>query len=325
MMKMDRTEQQPLVTFVILNWNQPEMTAECLDSIRQQDYDNYRVLVVDNGSRDNSVEVLNERFPWVELLALEENVGYGMGNNAGIEHVLRTSTDYVFLLNNDTVVAPDMLSILVNVAEADPRIGIVGPTMYYYEPPDVIWSGENTVNWRTGEVTRKNMGEHVSQDLLRQMENRKIDHVDTCASLVKREVFESIGMLDPRYFINYEDLDFDLRAKQAGFDLVYVPRAFMWHKVSLAMGFASPATTYYMTRNALTLFWARAPLQWKLFAVFSILVRTVRTMTAWALRPKYRSEIYQQKRRANAYALRDFFFRRSGRMGEDVARVCYPS
>lgn len=324
-MKMDRTEQQPLVTFVILNWNQPEMTAECLDSIRQQDYGNYHVLVVDNGSRDNSVEVLNERFPWVELLVLEENIGYGMGNNAGIEHVLRSPTDYIFLLNNDTVVAPDMLSILVNVAESDPRIGIVGPTMYYFEPPDVIWSGENTVNWRSGQVARKNMGEHVSQDLLRQMENHKIDHVDTCASLVKREVFESIGLLDPRYFINYEDLDFDLRAKQAGFDLVYVPQAFMWHKVSLAMGFASPATTYYMTRNALTLFWTRAPVQWKLVAVFSILFRTVRTMAAWALRPKYKSKTYQQKRRANAYALRDFFLRRLGRMGEDVARVCYPS
>jgi len=287
-------ESKPLVTFVILNWNQPEMTAECLESIRQQDYDNYHVLVVDNGSRDNSVEVLNERFPWVELLALEENIGYGMGNNAGIEHVLRSPTDYI-------------------------------PTMYYFEPSDVIWSGENYVTWRTGKVTRKNMGEHVSQDLLRQMENRKIDHVDTCASLVKREVFESIGMLDPRYFINYEDLDFDLRAKQAGFDLVYVPHAFMWHKVSLAMGFASPATTYHMTRNALLLFWTRAPIQWKPIALASIIARTVRTMLAWSLKSEYKTEEYQRKLRANAFALRDFFLRRFGRMGEDVARVCYPS
>lgn len=322
---MKETPDKPLVTFVILNWNQAELTAECLESIRRQDYDNYHVLVVDNGSRDRSAEILRQRFPWVELLVIEENVGYGGGNNAGIEHALRTPVDYLFLLNNDTSVAPDMLSILIETAEANPQAGIIGPTMYYFDPPDVIWSGENYVNWGLGEVTRKLMGQSVPQDVLRQANDCKVDHIDTCAALVRREVFESIGVLDPRFFINFEDLDFDLRAKRAGFDVVYVPGAFMWHKVSLAMGLASPATTYYMTRNALLLFWTRAPLLWKPFAVVSIILRTTRTMLAWSLKPEYRSEIYQRKLRANAFALRDFFLRCFGRMSEDVARVCYPS
>lgn len=320
---MNMPNRSPHVTFVILNWNQPELTAECLNSLHQQDYVNYHVLLVDNGSRDNSVEYLQSCFPWVEILSLKDNVGYGLGNNAGIEHALLTPTDYIFLLNNDTQVDSDMLSILVTVAESDSQFGIVGPTMYYFEPPDVIWSGENYVNWRSGQVTRKRMGEHVSQDSLRQLDICKVDHIDTCAALVRREVFESVGLLDPRYFINYDDLDLDLRAKRAGFDVVYVPHAFMWHKVSLAMGFASPATTYYMTRNALNLFWTRAPLFWKPLAVSSILLRTTRTMLAWAIKTNYKTEAYQRKRRANAYALRDFFLRRFGRMGEDVALVCY--
>lgn len=323
--KMDKPLQEPLVTFVILNWNQPDLTAECLESLSQQTYCNFRVLIVDNGSQDNSVSILRSRFPWAEIVCLEHNVGYGMGNNIGIEYALRTPTDYIFLLNNDTQVAPDMLSILVGVAEADSRIGIVGPTMFYFEPSDVLWSGENHIQWRSGQVLRNGMGKRVAQEALRKMSDCKVDHIDTCAALVRRKVFESIGYLDPKYFINYDDLDFDLRAKRAGFDVVYVPRAFMWHKVSMTMGPASPATTYYMTRNALALFWSRAPLLLKLVAVSSILVRTLRTMFVWMIKPKYRTDIHRRKLKANAYGLRDFFLRRFGRMGEDVARVCYGS
>lgn len=320
---MSLMSKQPHVTFVILNWNQPRLTAECLQSISEQDYDNYHVIVVDNGSSDGSAALLAQDFAWTEMIRLDQNVGYGMGNNIGIEHALNSSTDYVFLLNNDTQVDGGMLSTLVDVAESNPALGIVGPTMLYFDSPDLIWSGENYVRWKSGYVECRGMGKQYSYNDSERNKYLYVDHIDTCAALIKRAVFQEIGLLDTRYFINFDDLDFDLRAKRAGFKIAYVPRARMWHKVSLTMGLASPATTYYMTRNSLLLFREHADGLAKYSATASIVARTIRTIAAWSLKTQYQSEQYRRKRDANLYAMRDFILGRYGRMGEDVTRACY--
>ena len=313
---MSELQHSPLVAFVILNWNQFDLTADCLRSLQRQDYPNYQVLIVDNGSTDGSGEMIRDQFPWTEVLILPENVGYAKGNNVGIRHVLLSSCEYIFLLNNDTEVASDMLSKLVAVAESTPKAGIIGPTMYYFSPPDVIWSGENHVEWRRGAIRRVSMGDHVSNEMLETLPVSEIDHVDSCAALVRRQVFESIGFMDEDYFISYVDIDFDIRAKRAGFKVLYVPDAMMWHKVSAAMGNASPMTTYYMTRNSLLFFWRHAPKQWKLVSVGAITARTLRTIGAWTIKPVYRNELYQRRLSANTRALRDFVFKRFGRAAD---------
>lgn len=313
----------PLVCFVVLNWNQPDLTSECLDSLARQDYANCRVIVVDNGSTDNSADVVRQRHPWVEVLEIAHNIGYSPGNNVGLECALQQDADYVFLLNNDTEVDPHMLSQLVEVAGSEVGIGMVGPTMYYVDPSNMIWGGDNRIDWKRARLIRHRFGELDTDGALRREQPKEVDYIDTCGILVKRQVIEHIGLMDGRYFINFDDLDWNTRARKAGYKIIYVPPARLWHKVSATMGIASPATTYYMTRNALLFFWTHGPGIWKVLAPLQIILRTLRPIGAWTLKSRYRTELFRRKRDANLLALRDFFLGRFGKMGPDVARVCY--
>ena len=127
--------------------------------------------------------------------------------------------------------------------------------------------------------------------------------------------------MDSAYFINFDDLDLNVRAKKAGFRIVYVPYAAMWHKVSAAMGIGSPSTIYYMTRNELRFFWTHTPGILKFFAPVKILVRTLRTIAAWTFYKKYHSDTFKKKRAANIYAVCDFLRGRFGKMDREVASI----
>lgn len=313
----------PTVYTVILNWNQPELTQDCLNSLTESDYCSNTVVVVDNGSTDGSPQIIRSRFPQAVVIENKENIGYSKGNNVGIQYALQRKADYVFLLNNDTVVDSKMLSRLVEVAESDPQIGMVGPTMFYIDPPDMVWGGENRIDWKKAVAVRGGMGESVNGGFLELQPLCEVDYIDSCAILVKRGVLEKIGLMSEDYFINFDDIDLNVRARKAGYRIVYVPSARMWHKVSAAMGLASPATTYYMTRNTLLFFWKHAPGIWRIMAFLQILVRSLRTVTAWTIKAEYKDEIFRRKRTANLMALRDFFLGRFGKMGPDVTKVCY--
>jgi hypothetical protein len=299
------------------------MTLECLASLQRQEYPRYRVIVVDNGSTDGSPSSIRQADPEVDVIEADRNLGYSPGNNLGIQRALEVGADYVFLLNNDAEVDPGMLGQLVQVAESDPKIGIVGPTMYYAEPPNMIWGGRNHINWKRASLFREGMGENIDQNLLDQASPQHTDYVDTCAALVKREVVLKIGLMDGRYFINFDDLDWNVRAFRAGYRIVYVPSGRIWHKVSATMGLASPATTYYMTRNSLLFFMVNAPGIWRVFGPLQIMLRTIRTLGAWTVKRRYNTDVFRRKRGANVFALRDFILGQFGKMGADVARVCY--
>lgn len=313
----------PSVYYIVLNWNQPGLTSECLDSLARQNYNNFNVVLVDNGSSDGSVEFFREHYPWIYLFEQHPNIGYSLGNNVGIDYALEKGADYIFLLNNDTEVHSDILPQLLAAAESDPGIGIVGPTMYYYDPPDMIWGGDNRIDWRGARTIRHQFGRLKGAAQIADQQPKEVDYIDTCAILVKRRVFESIGFMNGDYFINFDDLDLNVRASRAGYKILYVPQAGMWHKVSATMGQASPGTTYYMTRNALLFFWRHAPGVWKFLAPLRVTLRTLRTVGAWTLKPRYRSPAFRRRRAANLYALRDFFLGRFGRMGAEVEKVCY--
>jgi hypothetical protein len=316
---------KPLVYIVIINWNQPEMTKDCLASLAQTNYSPYKVVVVDNGSTDDSVVSIQTTFPETIILETGKNLGYSEGNNVGIRFALEQSADYILLLNNDTAVDPKMLRQLVDIAESNPQIGIVGPTQYYFDLPDTIWGAANYVRWSAGVTRRTRMGQRVApgQFVLQNGQLIEADYIDTCAALVRRQVFERVGLLDGRYFINFDDADFGLRARQAGFRVVYLPEARMWHKVSASMGQASPATTYYMTRNLLLLFWDHGRGYRRIMAILRILYKTFRTIAAWTLKSQYKDQDFRRRRAANILALRDFCLGRFGKMGPDVARACY--
>ncbi|MEJ2558119.1 MAG: glycosyltransferase family 2 protein [Anaerolineae bacterium] len=142
--------QKPLVYVIVLNWNAEAVTAECLESLASLAYPKYRVVLVDNGSSDHSGEALARRFPDVCLLQMERNLGYTGGNNAGIRKALNAGADYVLLLNNDTIVAPDLLDQLVDIAESDTVIAVVNPKILFEDAPDRIWYAAGYYNWWLG-------------------------------------------------------------------------------------------------------------------------------------------------------------------------------
>lgn len=232
-----------LVYVVILNWNRAQDTIECLQSLARCDYANYRPLVVDNGSTDGSPDVIRAAFPAVEMIINEDNLGFAQASNIGIEYALHQGADYVFLLNNDALVDRRLLSGLVTVGESDSRIGMLVPKIYYHGEERRLWSAG--AQWRRfpPRVTIIGFGREDGPEYNVQ---REVDFATGCAMLIKREVFERAGLFDPAFFMYHEDYDFSARVRRAGYRIVYVPQAVMWHKVSASTGEQSSLKWYYL-------------------------------------------------------------------------------
>jgi len=321
MAKDSRLKKYPRVFIIILNWNQLDLTLECIASLAGQDYENYTTIVVDNGSTDGSPDVILDNYPKVVMLTLEENLGYSQGNNIGMRYALEHGADYLFLLNNDTTVAPDMLRLLVDATEADPEIGMSGPTMYYFDQPNRIAAAGSMIDRQRGTFRHLDDGKIESEP---NGPVKEVDFIVSCGVLVKREVVDKIGLFDTRYFINGEDIDWGWKTQKAGYKVVYLPSARMWHKISATMGQASPSTTYYTTRNTLLLFSTHQSGLSKMRSLAFIWFRSLRTISAWTLKAQYRHQGFHRKRDANLFALRDAVLGRFGMMGPDVSAICYP-
>lgn len=311
----------PLAAIIVLTWNQRDLTLDCLASLAEMTYptDRLDVIVVDNGSADGTAEAIRERYTEVIVLENEENIGFAEGNNVGIRHAMEHDADYVMLLNNDTIVDPEMLTHLIDVAESDPKIGIVGPKMLYFDPPDVIWCAGNRIEWERGAALVRLQAEE--RDTGKDQAPAEVDYVTGCGVCLRREVIEEVGMLDPRFFIYYEESDWCLRAHKAGWHVLYVPQARLWHKVSAAMGTASPATDYYMTRNVLLFIALHQRGFYRLKLLAQVALRSLLAIAAYTAKPHGGQRI--PNRNARLLALRDAALGRWGKMGPDVTVICY--
>lgn len=245
----------PFICIVVLNWNGGEITSDCLASLRLLDYPRFRQIVVDNGSTDGSAERIAERFPEALLIRSPVNLGFDGGNNVGMRAALREGADAVMLLNNDTVVCPHMLRYLVDASRSLPHAGILGPKIYYHDPPDVFWwAGCRSSLSKTGWLLNYTQEGKGQRDTGQFDELRRIDAVIGCAMYIRREVLLAVGLLDERFFIYHEEYDFCSRADRAGWHSYFVPTAKVWHKVSMSMGgMFSPSLYYLWTRNWLLL------------------------------------------------------------------------
>lgn len=278
---MQPAKSLPLVGIVILNWNKPDDTTACLESLDKLSYPSYEVVVVDNGSTDGSPALLRSRFPGLDLVENGANLGFAGGNNVGISHLLSRDVRYVMLLNDDTVVHPGLLSTLVEVAEARSDVGVVGPKIYYHQPGDVVWSAGGAID-KFGEP------HHIGIDAVDAAESeapREVDYVTGCAILVKREVIEKVGVLDERFFIYFEESEWCSRARRAGFRVVYVPRAIMWHKIQANERHYSRRYLYLMARNRLLYLRCIGASPW---LILLAAVDMVRTSLSWLVKPEHR-------------------------------------
>ncbi len=239
----------PNVTVVVLSWNGWQDTVACVASCLRIDHPGLRVLVVDNGSTDGSEKILRERFPDVELLQTGENLGYAGGNNVGIRRALEQGADLVVLLNNDTEVDPGFVSALVEAARARPEAGMLCSKILLFDRPDVLWYAGASFHPLVGWGRHRGHGQRDTGQYDRVEET---DRPTGCALMVTRACCEKVGLLRDEYFCYAEDLEWGLRARDAGFSILYVPGSRVWHKVSRATGGSkSVQSIRYHTRNLL--------------------------------------------------------------------------
>jgi len=298
--------QNPRVAIVVINWNGGDDTLACLDSLAGVHYPERCVLVVDNASQDGSPERIRACHPEVTLLENQINLGFTGGNNLGMKAALQKGADYVLLLNHDTLVSPDFLEKMVSVGEADPSIGVLGPTIYYHARPGVIWSAGGAIDWKRGATRMLGMDE-VDRGQYG-VEPRAVDFVTGCAMLVKREALEAAGLLDESFFAYYEEVEWCVRIRRAGYGVIHVPGAKIWHKISPEAREASATVHYYMTRNRL-LFLKKVGAGRQAWA-HTLLGEYLRTLVSWSLRPKWRYK--REQRRAMAQAIWDYFHGKTG-------------
>jgi GT2 family glycosyltransferase len=242
----------PRVTILVLNWNAWEVTCDCLRSLARLEYDNYEVVVIDNGSTDGSVQKLRQQFADLTILENGANLGFAAGNNVGVRYALDHCAQYVLLLNNDTLVSPSCLSALVRIAQSDNRIGILNPKIYYSDPPDRIWYAGGSFSPWFGFARHEGMKKRTCDF---RDSTREVTFITGCAFLIKGEVIRRIGLLDESFFMVCEDADWSLRARRAGFKAMYVAEGEISHRESYTIRSRKGKAfrDYYNIRNTLLL------------------------------------------------------------------------
>lgn len=271
-------KNQPKVAIIMLNWNGWKNTIECLESLYQINYANYEIILMDNGSKDGSIQKIEEyangkikveskffqyksnnkplklikpqtaKVPLEfnkELLLVENktNYGYTKGANIAMQLAQKQLADYFLLLNNDIVVDRNFLYEMVLEAEKSPQIGIAGPTIFCYDRPTTVdFAGENLTLWRV-------KGKEFCAVSKRPHE---VDKIEGSCMLIKRTVLDQVGFLFTKYWAYWEETDFCFRAKKVGFKVCYIPKSMVWHKVAASIGGENNLKRqYYLNRNRL--------------------------------------------------------------------------
>lgn len=269
----------PLVSLVTVHFNQPEATAAFLESAQRLTYPRTEILVVDNGSREAPLDpALVARCPSARLLVSTHNRGFAGGNNLAIREA---KGDFLLLVNNDTELTPGLLETLLEPF-ADPTVGVVCPKIRYFHHPDVLqYAGYRPLNPWTGQTTPFGKGE---PDRGQYERPGPTAFAHGAAMMVRREVLETVGLMDETFFLYYEELDWSHRIQRAGYRIFYQPRALVYHKESLSVGRQSPLKVYYQTRNRL-LFMRRcaSPPQRAVFALYFLAVALPKNLLGFLL------------------------------------------
>ena len=223
----------PLVFIVIVNWNGREVMLDCLESLGKVSYSPLKIIVVDNGSTDGSVQAIRAQYPDVVVLEMHTNLLFAGGTNAGIRYGLEHGGDLFLLLNNDTTVDSEFLTAMVQRITSSPDIGMVAPKIYYHGDPNRIWFAGGSISFWTGTMKHTGIREidRGQHDAV-----RVIDYCTGCCILTSREVVEKTGMLDESYAIYTEDADWSMRVRQSGYVIMLEPKARVWHKLSVSTG-----------------------------------------------------------------------------------------
>jgi GT2 family glycosyltransferase len=239
--------KMPCVYVLILNWNGKELMKDSLSSYLGNDYANFKVIMIDNGSTDDSVEYIKRNFQEVIIVQNEKNLGYSGGFNVGLDYAFnRNNADYALISNNDVKADRRVISELVKAAETDDTIGFTTGKVYYYDHPNILQTvgkKSDPVRWNGGDIGVR------EDDSGQYDEISEREFADDIYTLVRRKLYRETGGYDTTFFLQCEEFDWQARAKTRGYKIIYTPYAKIWHKDSMTLGKTSPKKAYYDARN----------------------------------------------------------------------------
>lgn len=242
--------QNPSVAILIINWNTYHHSRRCLKQLQNLNYDNFNVIIVDNGSIDNSGDKLSQEFPDFEYLTNSENLGFTGGNNTGLKFIKDKGFEYVLLLNNDTYFDSDFLSPLVEVLENSAEIGAVQPLIYDFHNKNSVWHAGGFFSSITGQCKSQKYVKDLNSPY-------STDWLTGCAFMIRSSVLKEVGFLNQTFFAYFEDVDWSIKIKKKGYQLQIVPNSVIFHEISASTksqikkkeGFISPMAHYLNIRN----------------------------------------------------------------------------
>ncbi len=225
----------PKVTIIILHLKNIQCLVDCIASLNKITYHNYDIIIVNNGPRNtvllDALSPISQHI--TKVIDTGNNLSFSGGNNIGIRQALKDGAEYILLLNDDTEVAPDFLTALIDVAELHPDAGMQGSTIFYYDQPQKIWFAGARFDRKTCRVTTTGFDQFDKSKSSALIES---DYITGCALLIKRNAIEKIGLLDERFFLYWEDVDWGLRCMKAGLKNLIVTHSHIWHKASASSG-----------------------------------------------------------------------------------------
>ena len=239
--------KHPYVIVLILSYNGKELLADSISSYLANDYENFDVVVIDNGSSDGTKQYVQESYPNVTVIRLEKNKGYSGGFNFGLDYAFnQKKAEYVLITNNDVKADNKVIKALVEVGESDKKIGFVTGKVYYYDHPKILQTvgkKEDPILWNGGHIGGQ------EEDRGQYEEIRELPFADDVFTLVRKEMYEETGGYDTTFFLQGEEYDWQARSQAKGYKIYYTPQAKIWHKESMTIGKTSALKEYYNARN----------------------------------------------------------------------------
>ena len=251
------------IAVIVLHYGSGKDSKDCLDSlIKVTGMKDTQIIIVDNSSSATLAQELHEYIDQIKLLKPDKNDGFAAGINAGLKYALKSKARYFLVFNNDTVVSPDLVRKLSLFAQKNPTAGLISPKIYFAkgfeyhsgrykasERGNVLWYAGGNIDWNNIYASHRGVDEVDSGQFNITLET---DFATGCCMLINRDVLEKVELLDERYFLYFEDVDFSMKVKKSGFRVLYFPHAHLWHKNAASSGKpGSSVHIYYQTRNRL--------------------------------------------------------------------------